>query len=206
MKYYDNFPADRFKSAEAIGKHADTVFRAECHKRGLNPETAIAAPIASLVGSPICEVTAMNREQILNLWHQGLTRPEIIALGTSYAQFQNAIKQARAVGDSRAYYRNGSKTRLPWQIDITGPAKRKAKEHRIVSNPVERQTMEKNKPPFTPGPKRTLGDMGPAFVGRLVDDLVAVLPQIDQAKLELDKRFVPKSDILRSEIREKGLK
>ena len=60
--------------------------------------------------------------------------------------------------------------------------------------------MPQNKPPFTPGPKRTPGDMGPTFVGRLVDDLVAVLPQIDEAKRELDKRFVPNSDILRTEV------
>lgn len=200
MKYYDDFKSPRFRNAVTIGEHADMIFAAECLRRGLDPETAREAPIDAIANSPVIDPLPMDREQILNLWYEGLTRPEIMALGATYPEFQMAIKVARAAGDPRAYYRENRWSRLPWAVDLTTKAKQKAKEHRIVSNPVGSHPMEKNKPPFTPRPKRTTGDVGPTFVGKAVDDLVSVFAQIDKAKRELDKRFVPNSDILRTEV------
>ena len=40
-------------------------------------------------------------------------------------------------------------------------------------------------------------NVGPFFVGKIVDGIVAVMPQIDEAKRQLDKRFYPRSDVLR---------
>ena len=164
---------------------------------GFDPATATLANLASETPVPM-RVTMLD-DDILNLWQQGLSRPEIMALGCSYNEFQTALKRARSVGDPRAYYRQG-KSRLPWAVDLTAKAKQKAQEHRIVSNPPKEPPMEKNKPPFTPRPKRTTGDVGPTFVGKAVDDLVGIFAQIDEAKRELDKRFVPNSDILRTEV------
>ena len=202
VKYYDDFKDPRFRNAVTIGKHADMIFRAECFKRGLDPDMACESPIAALASSPILDAQPMDREQILNLWNDGLTRPEIMALGVTYPEFQQAIKTARAVGDPRAYYRQNRWSRLPWAIDLTTKAKQAAQGHRIISNPPKEPVM-KNKPPFTPRPKRTTGDVGPTFVGKAVDDLVSVFAQIDEAKRRLDKRFVPHSDILRTEIANK---
>ena len=198
------------------------VFAAECLRRGLDPGTAIESPIDAIANSPIIDPIPMDREQILNLWYEGLTRPEIMALGATYPEFQQAIKIARTAGDPRAYYRENRWSRLPWAIDLTTKAKQKAKEHRIISNEQERRTMKKGEPtgPGSPlnarhnlsawdgRPRRDLNrrrppapsSVGPAFVSKLVDGLVAVLPQIDEAKRELDKRFIPKSDILRTEV------
>ena len=129
MEYYDDFKSDRFKSAAAIGKHADLVFRTECRKRGLDPEQAGISPIDAIANSPVLEVLPMDKEQILDLWNEGLSRPEIIALGAAPFQFQTAIREARAVGDQRAYYRQG-RTRLPWQI--TGTVGMRLKGRRIA--------------------------------------------------------------------------
>ena len=200
MKYYDDFKSPRFRNAVTIGQHADMVFAAECLRRGLDPDIAAASPLAAIANSPIIDAIPMDREQILNLWYEGLTRPEIMALGATYPEFQQAIKTARAEGDPRAYYRENRYSRLPWAIDLTTKARRKAQEHRIISNPVGSRPMEKDKPPFAPRPKRTTGDVGPAFVGKTVDDLVGIFAQIDEAKRELDKRFVPNSDVLWSEV------
>ena len=200
MKYYDDFKDPRFRNAVTIGKHADMIFRAECFRRGLDPDKACETPIAAIASSPLLEAQPIDREQILNLWNDGLTRPEIMALGATYPEFQRAITTARAEGDPRAYYRQNRWSRLPWAVDLTTKAKQKAQEHRIVSNPPKEPPMEKNKPPFTPRPKRTTGDVGPTFVGKAVDDLVGIFAQIDEAKRELDKRFVPNSDVLRTEV------
>ena len=199
MKYYDDFKSPRFRNAVTIGEHADMVFAAECLRRGLDPGAAMESPIDAIANSPIIDPIPMNREQVLDLWYDGLTGPEIMALGATYPEFLAAIKTARAAGDPRAYYRQG-KSRLPWQVNLTARAKQKALEHRIISNPPKEPPMEKNKPPFTPRPKRTTGDVGPTFVGKAVDDLVGIFAQIDEAKRELDKRFVPNSDILRTEV------
>ena len=180
MAYYDDFKSERFRNAVAIGRYADNLFREECRKRGLDPHTATLAKLSAI---PAPKRGSMSEDDILNLWYQGLTRPEIVALGCNFEDFKQVMRRARDRGDSRAYYREG-KSRLPWTI----------------SKPAERHPMEKNKPPFTPRPKRTTGDVGSAFVGKAVDDLVSIFAQIDQVKRELDKRFVPKSDILRTEV------
>lgn len=176
MAYYDDFKSERFRNAVAIGNYADNLFRDECKKRGLDPHTATLAKISS-ISAP--KRGSMSEDDILNLWYQGLTRPEIVALGCNFEDFKQTIRRARDRGDSRAYYREG-KSRLPWTI----------------GNPPKEPAMEK-KPPFTPRPKRTTGDVGPTFVGRLVDGLVAVLPQIDEAKRQLDRKFYARSDVLR---------
>lgn len=215
MQYYDDFKSPQFRSAVAIGKHADLIFRAECRKRGLDPESVMISPLAALETSPLLETVPMDREHILDLWNEGLSRPEILALGATMDEFVDAIRRARAKGDPRAYYRYG-KSRLPWRIEVTAATKKRNSLHRIVSGGTERPVssipiqktakespMTKEQPPFTPKPKRGGGDVGPSFVGQFVDDLVAVLPQIGQAKRELDKRFVPNSDILRTEVANK---
>jgi hypothetical protein len=189
VPYYDDFKSDRFKTAWAIGKHADAIFRAECRLRGLDPEKAIASPLASLATTPVPARRSMDQDQILNLWHEGLSRPEILALGCHINDFVDAIRRARAVGDSRAYYRQG-KSRLPWKIELTGPAKRKAKNHRIVSNEVGRMTMTRRR-----RPKKANVDLNGTILGQEVNDLVDIFAQIDVAKRELDKRFIPRSDV-----------
>lgn len=207
MAYHDDFKSDQFKSAVAIGRYADGLFREECRKRGLNPETATLATIAAEVAVPM-RVTMLD-DDILNLWQQGLSRPEIMALGCTYNEFQAAIKRARSTGDPRAYYRHG-RSRLPWRMDTTKPAKARAKLHRRVSSDTERPadklpvpnltkeiTMKKDEPPFPVWPNST-GDVGPTFVGPFVDDLVETFAQIDVAKQELDKRFYPRSDVIRN--------
>ncbi len=191
MSYHDEFKSDRFKSAVAIGRYADRLFREECRKRGLDPATATLANLASETPVPM-RVTMLD-DDILNLWQEGLSRPEIMALGCSYNEFQGAIKRARSVGDLRAYYRQG-KSRLPWQVNLTARAKQKAQEHRIISNEQELRKMDKR-----PSKPRS-PSVGPSFVGKAVDDLVVIFAQIDEAKRELDKRFVPNSDILRTEV------
>ena len=196
MPYYDDFKSPRFRNAVTIGEHADMVFAAECLRRGLDPGAAMESPIDAIANSPIIDPIPMNREQVLDLWYEGLTGPEIMALGATYPEFLAAIKTGRAQGDPRAYYRQG-KTRLPWQVNLTARAKQKAQEHRIVSNEQEPRKMEKR-----PSKPRS-PSVGPSFVGKAVDDLVSVFAQIDDAKRELDKRFVPGSDILRSEISNK---
>ena len=206
MEYYDDFKSDRFKSAAAIGKHADLVFRTECRKRGLDPEQAGISPIDAIANSPVLEVLPMDKEQILDLWSEGLSRPEIIALGAAPFQFQAAIREARAVGDQRAYYRQG-RTRLPWQITGTVGVRLKGRIAPIAtemtadafsaSGKARRETMKKPELPFTPKPKRSTGDVGPLLGGPSVDNLVNVFAQIDVAKGELAKRFVMKSDVLR---------
>ena len=194
MKYYDDFKSPRFRNAVTLGKHADRIFLAECIRRGLDPDIAGITPMASMASTPVLDPTPMDREQILDLWNEGLTRPEIMALGATYLEFQQAIKTARAAGDPRAYYRQHRWSRLPWAVDLTTKAKQKAQEHRIVSNEQEPRKMEKR-----PSKPRS-PSVGPSFVGKAVDDLVSVFAQIDEAKRELDKRFVPNSDILRTEV------
>jgi len=200
VDYYDDFKSERFRNAQAIGRYADALFRGECKKRGLNPETATLAAIAA---EPIPTAGTMTEDDILNLWSGGLSRPEIIALGCNYCDFLNAIRKARAVGDPRAYYRFG-RSRLPWKIQEpkdTRPKRSVPKAPQMSADAfspqaaARRQSMEK-KPPHPPA----ASSVGPAFVGKVVDDLVAVLPQIDEAKRQLDRRFVPKSDILRAEV------
>lgn len=213
MAYHDEFKSDRFKSAVAIGRYADGLFREECRKRGLDPETATLASIAAQTPTPM-RVTMLD-DDILNLWHEGLSRPEIMALGCSYNEFQTAIKRARAKGDPRAYYRQG-RTRLPWRIDTTEPAKARAKLHRMVSSDTQRPAdeppisnaakephMKKDKPTDHRRNFPAPSSVGPTFVGPFVDGLADTFAQIDVAKRELDKRFVPNSDILRAEVANK---
>ncbi len=120
MPYYDDFKSPRFKSAEAIGVYADRIFKLECQKRGINPESALKAPLAVMAAEPSAESpTPTSPDDIVNLWYDGLTRTEIMALGVTRDQFVWAIRRARAVGDPRAYYRNNSKSpnaRLPWLL------------------------------------------------------------------------------------------
>ena len=210
MRYYDDFKDPRFQSAASIGRHADMIFRMECLKRGLDPDQAILAPLDAMIGSPSPELIRMTTDDILNLWYDGLTRPEIMALGASFGEFQWAMQKARAVGDQRAYYRHGNKSRLPWQIGITETAKRRMKKHRTVANGVaagagftpetgKDKAMKKGDRMGSGVPPRP-SSVGPSFVGKRVDDLVDVFAQIDEAKRELDKRFVPNSDILMTEV------
>ena len=177
MAYYDDFKSERFRNAVAIGNYADNLFREECRKRGLDPHTATLAKLSAI---PAPKRGNMSEDDILNLWYQGLTRPEIVALGCNFEDFKQVMRRARGRGDSRAYYREG-KSRLPWTI----------------GNPPKEPSMEKNKPPFTPRPKRTTGDVGPTFVGKAVNDLVSVFTQIDEAKRQLDRKFYARSDVLR---------